>query len=146
MHDVADCMRRYPHNPELCMIRHVPNLLSGSRIPASLAIVSIYDRNLPVRSGICLLLVVFVVTTDIPYARSRRLWRREPRYRRLLAGNASAKLFSTSANAWTIGFLLHFTGSNGPHRRCAIPWSGGRRECRHGRPPDRLPALPIPQG
>jgi phosphatidylglycerophosphate synthase len=45
--------------------RHVPNLLSGARIPASLAILAIYDRYSFAHVGICLLLVVLVMTTDI---------------------------------------------------------------------------------
>jgi len=53
------------HNSELCVIRHVPHALSIARIPISLAIVTIYDQNSLTRSGLCLSLVLLVITTDI---------------------------------------------------------------------------------
>jgi phosphatidylglycerophosphate synthase len=75
-----------PHNSELSAVRQIPNVLSAARIPASLALLAIYDPHSATRVSGALALALFVMATDVLDGRLARKYQLETKLGYLLDG------------------------------------------------------------
>src|SRR5947209_9520902 len=68
------------------MLRHLPHVLSGARIPASLALVALYDPNSAARGSLCLTLILLIIASDVLDGRIARKYGFQSKFGYMLDG------------------------------------------------------------